>query len=72
MHDLDGNWIIEGFVANIGNVSSFTAGVWDHREGLRLSHSLGITHLIAEMDSMAAVQVINNQSPKTIPIHPSD
>ncbi|GKU87267.1 hypothetical protein SLEP1_g1697 [Rubroshorea leprosula] len=57
IRDHQGHWI-HGFTVNIGATSSFIAELWGCREGLRLALSLGIQHLILEMDSLMAVQLI--------------
>ncbi|GLT30193.1 hypothetical protein SLA2020_050080 [Shorea laevis] len=58
IRDHGGRWI-HGFAMCIGQQSSYMAELWGCREGLRLASCLGITHLILEMDSLMAVQMIN-------------
>ncbi|GLT30109.1 hypothetical protein SLA2020_049290 [Shorea laevis] len=55
-----GIWI-HGFAVNVGVSSSFLAELWGCREGLKLAHSLGVQHLILEMDSLVAVQFIQSR-----------
>ncbi|GKV28147.1 hypothetical protein SLEP1_g37234 [Rubroshorea leprosula] len=54
----NGRWL-HGFSVNVGITSSFIAELWGCREGLKLAHSLGISHLMLEMDSLLAVQLIH-------------
>ncbi|GKV15435.1 hypothetical protein SLEP1_g26229 [Rubroshorea leprosula] len=49
---------IQGFSVNIGLVSIFLTELWGCREGLILCGSKGLKHLVVEMDSSSAVQVI--------------
>ncbi|GLT82219.1 hypothetical protein SLE2022_006230 [Rubroshorea leprosula] len=57
IRDSNGNWL-HGFLVNIGRATSLVAELWGLREGLKLCLSLGISRLIAEMDSSVAVQLI--------------
>ncbi|GLT28166.1 hypothetical protein SLA2020_031170 [Shorea laevis] len=50
---------IQGFSVNIGLVSIFLAELWGCREGLILCRHRGLKHLVVEMDSSSAMQVIN-------------
>ncbi|GLU12078.1 hypothetical protein SLE2022_287860 [Rubroshorea leprosula] len=50
---------IQGFSMNIGLGSISLAELWGCREGLILCRSRGLKHLVVEMDSSSAVQVIN-------------
>ncbi|XP_031120628.1 uncharacterized protein LOC116023758 [Ipomoea triloba] len=59
--DHRGRWIV-GFTTNIGRTSSFRAELWGFREGLIVAIHRGFTHLIAESDSEALVNVIVNNS----------
>ncbi|GKV27045.1 hypothetical protein SLEP1_g36253 [Rubroshorea leprosula] len=49
---------IKGSSVNIGQASIFLAELWGCREGLILCKALKVSHLVIEMDSLAAVQVI--------------
>ncbi|GKV09980.1 hypothetical protein SLEP1_g21408 [Rubroshorea leprosula] len=53
----NGNWL-HGFLVNIGKTTSLVAELWGLREGLKLCLSLGISWLIAEMDTSVAVKMI--------------
>ncbi|GLT88451.1 hypothetical protein SLE2022_064770 [Rubroshorea leprosula] len=55
-----GRWV-HGFTVNIGFTSSFLAELWGCREGLKLAHSLQLQHLILEMDSLMAIQLIQTR-----------
>ncbi|GKV36559.1 hypothetical protein SLEP1_g44676 [Rubroshorea leprosula] len=57
IRDHGGRWI-HGFAINIGPQSSYTAEIWGCHSGLRLALELGISHLVLEMDSLLAVQLI--------------
>ncbi|GLU14821.1 hypothetical protein SLE2022_313680 [Rubroshorea leprosula] len=58
IRDTIGRWI-SGFIVNIGSASVLLAELWGLREGLRLCRALNLTHVVAEMDSMIAVRLIN-------------
>ncbi|GKU90263.1 hypothetical protein SLEP1_g4272 [Rubroshorea leprosula] len=49
---------IKGFSVNIGQASIFLAELWGCREGLILCKALKVSHLVVEMDYLAAVRVI--------------
>ncbi|GLU17917.1 hypothetical protein SLE2022_342640 [Rubroshorea leprosula] len=49
---------IKGFSVNIGQASIFLAELWGCREDLILCKALKVSHLVVEMDYLAAVQVI--------------
>ncbi|GKV35630.1 hypothetical protein SLEP1_g43875 [Rubroshorea leprosula] len=57
LQDSSGTFI-QGFSVNIGQISVFLAELWGCREGLILCRNKGISHLVVEMDSLSAVQVI--------------
>ncbi|GLT81967.1 hypothetical protein SLE2022_003880 [Rubroshorea leprosula] len=57
IRDHGGRWI-HGFAINIGPQSSYMAEMWGCHAGLRLALELGISHLVLEMDSLLAVQLI--------------
>ncbi|GLT95117.1 hypothetical protein SLE2022_128190 [Rubroshorea leprosula] len=57
LRDFSGTFI-QGFSVNIGQISVFLAELWGCREGLILRMNKGISHLVVEMDSLSAVQVI--------------
>ncbi|GKV47795.1 hypothetical protein SLEP1_g54657 [Rubroshorea leprosula] len=52
---------IQCYSVNIGLVSIFLAELWGCREGLILCKNKGLKHVVVEMDSLSAVQVINGQ-----------
>ncbi|GLT58483.1 hypothetical protein SLA2020_313710 [Shorea laevis] len=56
-HDHGGRWLY-GFTVNIGPQFDYMAELWGYRDGLRIASKLGVTHLILEMDSLLAVQLI--------------
>ncbi|GLT99589.1 hypothetical protein SLE2022_170190 [Rubroshorea leprosula] len=58
VRDLSGAFM-QGFSVNIELVSIFLAELGGCREGLILGRSRGLKHLVVEMDSSSAVQVIN-------------
>ncbi|GLT59818.1 hypothetical protein SLA2020_326160 [Shorea laevis] len=60
VRDSMGHWV-QGFATHIGTTSSFMAELWGCREGLKLACQLGIDHLILEMDSLLAVQMIQDR-----------
>ncbi|GLT77217.1 hypothetical protein SLA2020_488250 [Shorea laevis] len=60
IHDHNGCWV-HGFAVNVGLTTSFLAELWGCREGLKLANSLGIQQLVFEMDSLLAIQLIQNQ-----------
>ncbi|GLT93328.1 hypothetical protein SLE2022_111260 [Rubroshorea leprosula] len=55
-----GRWV-HGFTVNIGFTSSCLAELWGCREGLKLAHTLQLQHLILEMDSLMAIQLIQTR-----------
>ncbi|GKV00781.1 hypothetical protein SLEP1_g13411 [Rubroshorea leprosula] len=55
--DHGGRWR-HGFAINIGQQTSYMAELWGCRTSLQLASALGITHLVLEMDSLLAVQMI--------------
>ncbi|GLT96250.1 hypothetical protein SLE2022_138910 [Rubroshorea leprosula] len=55
--DSTGCWI-SGFTVNVGDASIFIAELWGLREGLRLCKSLGLSKIVAEMDSLMVVRFI--------------
>ncbi|GLT52279.1 hypothetical protein SLA2020_256270 [Shorea laevis] len=57
LRDHGGRWL-HGFAINIGPQSSYMAELWGCRTGLQLAADLGISHLVLEMDSLLAVQMI--------------
>ncbi|GLU24096.1 hypothetical protein SLE2022_400600 [Rubroshorea leprosula] len=60
IRDHNGRWV-HGFAVNVGLTTSFLAELWGCREGLKLAHSLGIQQLVLEMDSLLAIQLIQNR-----------
>ncbi|GLT46558.1 hypothetical protein SLA2020_203020 [Shorea laevis] len=58
IRDTVGHWI-SGFIVNIGSASVLLAELWGLREGLRLCRALNLTRVVAEMDSLIAVRLIN-------------
>ncbi|GKV49594.1 hypothetical protein SLEP1_g56334 [Rubroshorea leprosula] len=57
IRDHGGQWL-HGFAINIGPQTSYMAELWGCRAGLRLALEMGLTHLVLEMDSLLAMQVI--------------
>ncbi|GKV05100.1 hypothetical protein SLEP1_g17144 [Rubroshorea leprosula] len=57
IRDSAGCWI-SGFTVNVGDASIFIAELWGLREGLRLCKSLGLSKIVADMDSLMAVSFI--------------
>ncbi|GKV16237.1 hypothetical protein SLEP1_g26909 [Rubroshorea leprosula] len=62
LRDHEGRWLY-GFAINIGPQSSHMAELWGCRSGLHLAYELGISHLVLEMDSLLAVQMIQARKP---------
>ncbi|GKV09103.1 hypothetical protein SLEP1_g20649 [Rubroshorea leprosula] len=61
-----GDWI-SGFSVNVGATTIFIAELWGLREGLRLCHSLGLSRVVAEMDSLMAVRfILENRKPDNL------
>ncbi|GLT49358.1 hypothetical protein SLA2020_229210 [Shorea laevis] len=60
IRDHNGRWF-HGFAVNVGITTSFLAELWGCREGLKLAISLGIQQLVLEMDSLLAIQLIQNR-----------
>ncbi|GKU90363.1 hypothetical protein SLEP1_g4364 [Rubroshorea leprosula] len=60
IRDHNRRWV-HGFAVNVGLTTSFLAELWGCREGLKLAHSLGIQQLVLEMDSLLAIQLIQNR-----------
>lgn len=56
-----GSWVT-GYLVNIGIATSFAAELWGLREGLKLCLSLGVTHLLIEMDSSTIVNMLQRDN----------
>lgn len=55
--DNNGSWSW-GFAVNIGKANSFTVELWGLREGVRLLRELGVSKVVVELDSKAAVDLL--------------
>lgn len=53
--------LIRGYSANFGICSSFRAEIKAVAYGLDLAKSLGIQHLVIQMDNLACIQMISSQ-----------
>ncbi|GLT58280.1 hypothetical protein SLA2020_311850 [Shorea laevis] len=60
IRDYGERWL-HGFAINIGPQTSYMAELWGCRTGLQLASDLGISHLVLEMDSLLAVQMIQER-----------
>ncbi|GLT29235.1 hypothetical protein SLA2020_041140 [Shorea laevis] len=66
IRDNSGNWV-SGFTVNVGCTSILIAELWGLQDGLRLCQSLGLPRIIAEMDSLISVRLINeNREPDNL------
>ena len=61
VRDDQGEWIA-GFTRYIGSTNSFTAELWELREGLILCCNLNIEALVVELDAQAVVEVLKNNT----------
>ncbi|GKV10204.1 hypothetical protein SLEP1_g21604 [Rubroshorea leprosula] len=64
IRDHCGRWH-HGFAINVGITTSFLAELWGCRGGLKLAVSLGVQQLIVEMDSLLAIQLIQDRKVST-------
>lgn len=58
LRDSNGIWK-RGFAKKLGRCSIFKAELWGILEGLKLAWDLGFRKIIAELDSLSAVMMIN-------------
>ncbi|KAK9988969.1 hypothetical protein SO802_029208 [Lithocarpus litseifolius] len=65
IRSLNGDWI-SGYARNIKSTSSVLVELWTFRDGLALALSLGLSHLIVELDAQILVSFLNS----SIEVHP--
>lgn len=61
----EGIWI-SGYARNIGSASSVLVELWALRDGFALALSLGLTHLVVELDALVVVSFLDS----FVDVHP--